>query len=75
MYNEENGSTVTCYTGDYINVGKILPENEQYGQMTPLIVSLLSLHFINKGRASGRFALLGHEVWPGVRKCGPDGTP
>ena len=32
VYNEDNGLSVTCYTGDYINIGKILPEDQQYGQ-------------------------------------------
>ena len=31
MYDEANGLAVTCYTGDYLNVGKILSENQQYG--------------------------------------------
>ena len=33
VYNEDNGLSVTCYTGDYINIGKILPEDQQYGQI------------------------------------------
>ena len=33
VYNEDNGLSVTCYTGDYINIGKILPEDQQYGQL------------------------------------------
>ena len=33
VYDEDNGLYVTCYTGDYLNVGKILSE-EQYGQST-----------------------------------------
>ena len=32
--------------------------------------SLLSWSFINKGLASGRSALLGHEVWPWIRGMG-----
>ena len=32
--------------------------------------SLLSWSFINKGLASGRSALLGHEVWPQLRGMG-----
>ena len=31
MYDETNGLSVTCYTGDYLNVGKILSEDQQYG--------------------------------------------
>ena len=32
VYSEDVGLSVTCYTGDYINVGKILQEDQQYGQ-------------------------------------------
>ena len=32
VYSEDDGLAVTCYTGDYVNVGKILPEDQQYGQ-------------------------------------------
>ena len=32
-YDEQNGLSVTCYTGDYINLGKILPEDQQYGRI------------------------------------------
>ncbi len=31
VYDEANGLSVTCYTGDYLNVGKILSEDQQYG--------------------------------------------
>lgn len=31
VYDETNGLSVTCYTGDYLNVGKILSEDQQYG--------------------------------------------
>ena len=41
VYDEESGLSVTCYTGDYLNVGKILPEDQQYGQNN----SLLTLSF------------------------------
>ncbi len=39
VYDEDHGLAVTSYTGDYLNVGKILPEDKQYGQM-PLILTL-----------------------------------
>ena len=32
VYSEDDNLSVTCYTGDYVNVGKILPEDQQYGQ-------------------------------------------
>ena len=32
VYSEADNLTVTRYTGDYVNVGKILPEDQQYGQ-------------------------------------------
>lgn len=31
VYDEANGLSVTCYTGDYLNVGKVLSEDQQYG--------------------------------------------
>ena len=44
VYNEDNGLSVTCYTGDYINIGKILPEDQQFGQIPSHLILLFPDH-------------------------------
>ena len=44
MYDEKNGLAVTCYTGDYLNVGKVLSEDQQYG-FSPLFFTRVVLAY------------------------------
>lgn len=44
VYDEDNGLTVTCYTGDYLNVGKVLSEDQQYG-FSPLFFTRVVLAY------------------------------
>ena len=44
LYDEDNGLTVTCYTGDYLNVGKILSEDQQYGQSLLFFTNFFPAH-------------------------------
>jgi hypothetical protein len=44
VYTEATGLSVTCYTGDYINIGKILPEDQQFGQIPSNLILLFPGH-------------------------------
>ena len=51
-YNEEFGSTVTVYQGDYLNVGNILPTDHHYGSCAFSFVCIFLVYSIDNNLAA-----------------------